>query len=73
MKKLISQLVLDDTYGNGNQIQSEYNNSYSLELLYPISNFQFEFSVRKTINQRFENKNTHRIGILTSFTIVNFC
>ena len=44
-------------------MQSEYSSSFSLELLHPIDNFQFEVSARRTINQRFANKNTHRFGI----------
>tara|TARA_B100000035_G_scaffold44693_1_gene33663 strand:+ start:2805 stop:4694 length:1890 start_codon:yes stop_codon:yes gene_type:complete len=58
-----TQLVLNTAYGNGNQMQSEYSSSFSLELLHPIDNFQFEVSARRTINQRFANKNTHRFGI----------
>jgi len=58
-----TQLVLNQAYGNGNQIQSEYNSSLSLEMLYPINSFQFELSLRRTINQRFANENTHRFGI----------
>jgi vitamin B12 transporter len=63
-KKLnFTQLVKDKTYGNGNQIQSEYHNSYSAELIYPLNNLQLEFSLRKTLNQKFDNQNTHRFGI----------
>ena len=63
-KKLnFTQLVKDKTYGNGDQMQSEYHNSYSAELIYPLNNLQLEFSLRKTLNQKFDNQNTHRFGI----------
>ena len=63
-KKLnFTQLVKDKTYGNGDQMQSEYYNSYSAELIYPLNNLQLEFSLRKTLNQKFDNQNTHRFGI----------
>lgn len=58
-----TQLVKDKTYGNGDQIQDEYGTSFSSEIIYPINNFQFELSIRRTINQRFSNQNTHRVGI----------
>ena len=58
-----TQLVEDDTYGNGNQMQKEYNGSFSTELIYPINNFQFDLSARRTINQKFSNNNTHRAGV----------
>ena len=63
-KKLnFTQLVKDKTYGNGDQMQSEYHNSYSAELIYPLNNLQLEFSLRKTLNQKFDNQNTHRFGV----------
>ena len=63
-KKLnFTQLVADKQYGDGDQMQGEYNNSYSSELIYPLKNLQFEFSLRKTINQKFDNQNTHRFGV----------
>ncbi|MAZ80087.1 MAG: hypothetical protein CMD72_05025 [Gammaproteobacteria bacterium] len=58
-----TQLVADKTYGNGDQMQGEYSNSYSTELIYPFKNLQFEFGLRKTTNQKFDNQNTHRFGI----------
>ncbi|MBT7542708.1 MAG: TonB-dependent receptor [Gammaproteobacteria bacterium] len=57
------QLVLDKTYGNGNQIQSEHSKSISAELLYPINNVQLEIGLRRTINQKFLNDDSHRFGI----------
>ena len=33
------------------------------ELIYPINNFQFDLSARRTINQKFSNNNTHRAGV----------
>ena len=63
-KKLnFTQLVADKEYGDGDQMQGEYNNSYSAELIYPLQNLQFEVGLRKTINQKFDNQNTHRFGI----------
>ena len=58
-----TQLVADKTYGDGDQMQGEYSNSYSTELIYPLKNLQFEFGLRKTTNQKFDNQNTHRFGI----------
>lgn len=58
-----TQLIEDDTYGDGNQMQKEYSGSFSAELIYPINNFQFDLSARRTINQKFSNNNTHRAGI----------
>ena len=58
-----TQLVADKTYGDGDQMQGEYSNSYSAELIYPLKNLQFEFGLRKTTNQKFDNQNTHRFGI----------
>ena len=63
-KKLnFTQLVKDKTYGDGDQMQGEYNTSYSAELIYPLENLQFELGVRRTLNQKFDNQNTHRFGI----------
>ena len=63
-KKLnFTQLVKDKTYGDGDQMQSEYNSSYSTELIYPLKNLQFELGLRRTLNQKFDNQNTHRFGI----------
>ena len=58
-----TQLVLDQQYGNGNQKQREYSGSYSLEILYPIDNFQFEVSGKRSINQKFSNNKSHRVGL----------
>ena len=58
-----TQLVLDKTYGNGDQMQGEYSNSFSAELLYPINNIQLEIGLRRVINQKFLNNNLHRFGI----------
>ena len=44
-------------------MQGEYNNSYSAEFIYPLENLQFELGVRRTLNQKFDNQNTHRFGI----------
>ena len=57
-----TQLVLDQSYGNGNQNQAEYNGSFVSELIFPYKNTQFEISLRRTINQKFDNNNTHRVG-----------
>ena len=57
-----TQLVLDQSYGNGNQNQAEYSGSFVSELIFPYKNTQFEISLRRTINQKFDNNNTHRIG-----------
>ena len=63
-KKLnFTQLVKDKTYGDGDQMQGEYNSSYSTELIYPLENLQFELSLRRTLNQKFDNQNTHRFGV----------
>ena len=63
-KKLnFTQLVKDKRFGDGDQMQSEYNNSYSAEFIYPLENLQFELGVRRTLNQKFDNQNTHRFGI----------
>jgi len=63
-KKLnFTQLVKDKTYGDGDQMQGEYNSSYSAEFIYPLENLQFELGVRRTLNQKFDNQNTHRFGI----------
>ncbi len=63
-KKLnFTQLVKDKRFGDGDQMQSEYNNSYSVEFIYPLENLQFELGVRRTLNQKFDNQNTHRFGI----------
>ncbi len=63
-KKLnFTQLVKDKRFGDGNQMQGEYNNSYSAEFIYPLENLQFELGVRRTLNQKFDNQNTHRFGI----------
>ncbi len=63
-KKLnFTQLVKDKRFGNGDQMQGEYNNSYSAEFIYPLENLQFELGVRRTLNQKFDNQNTHRFGI----------
>jgi len=63
-KKLnFTQLVKDKRFGDGDQIQGEYNNSYSAEFIYPLENLQFELGVRRTLNQKFDNQNTHRFGI----------
>ena len=57
-----TQLVLDQSYGNGNQNQAEYSGSFVSELIFPYKNTQFEISLRRTINQKFDNNNTHRVG-----------
>ena len=57
-----TQLVLDRSYGNGNQNQDEYSGSFVSELIFPYRNTQFEISLRRTINQKFDNNNTHRVG-----------
>ena len=63
-KKLnFTQLVKDKRFGDGDQMQGEYNNSYSAEFIYPLENLQFELGVRRTLNQKFDNQNTHRFGI----------
>ena len=63
-KKLnFTQLVKDKTYGDGDQMQGEYNSSYSAELIYPLKDLQFELGLRRTLNQKFDNQNTHRFGI----------
>ena len=63
-KKLnFTQLVKDKTYGDGDQMQGEYNSSYSAEFIYPLKSLQFELGVRRTLNQKFDNQNTHRFGI----------
>lgn len=63
-KKLnFTQLVKDKRFGDGNQMQGEYNNSYSAEFIYPLENLQFELGIRRTLNQKFDNQNTHRFGI----------
>ena len=63
-KKLnFTQLVKDKTYGDGDQMQGEYNSSYSAEFIYPLENLQFELGIRRTLNQKFDNQNTHRFGI----------
>ena len=42
-KKLnFTQLVKDKRFGDGDQMQGEYNNSYSAEFIYPLENLQFE-------------------------------
>ena len=58
-----TQLVLDQQYGDGNQKQREYSGSYSAEILYPIDNFQFEASGKRSINQKFSNNKSHRVGV----------
>ncbi|MFL2549588.1 MAG: TonB-dependent receptor plug domain-containing protein [Gammaproteobacteria bacterium] len=63
-KKLnFTQLVKDKRFGDGDQMQGEYNSSYSAEFIYPLENLQFELGVRRTLNQKFDNQNTHRFGI----------
>ena len=63
-KKLnFTQLVKDKSYQDGDQIQGEYSSSYSAELIYPLENLQFELGLRRTLNQKFDNQNTHRFGI----------
>ena len=58
-----TQLVLDQSYGNGNQNQDEYNSSLVSEFIFPYNKTQLEFSVRRTINQMFDNNNSHRVGV----------
>ena len=48
--------------GAGDQIQNEYNSSFASELILPFKNAQIELSLRRTINQRFINNNSHRVG-----------
>ena len=63
-KKLnFTQLVKDKSYDDGDQIQGEYSSSYSAEFIYPLENLQFELGLRRTLNQKFDNQNTHRFGI----------
>ena len=63
-KKLnFTQLVKDKSYGDGDQIQSEYSSSYSTEFIYHLEDLQFELGLRRTLNQKFDNQNTHRFGI----------
>ena len=63
-KKLnFTQLVKDKSYADGDQIQGEYSSSYSAEFIYPLENLQFELGLRRTLNQNFDNQNTHRFGI----------
>ena len=58
-----TQLVLDQTYGNGNQNQDEYSSSFVSEFIFPYKKTQLELSARRTINQMFDNNNSHRIGV----------
>ncbi len=58
-----TQLVLDQSYGNGNQNQDEYNSSFVSEFIFPYKKTQLEFSVRRTVNQMFDNNNSHRVGV----------
>jgi len=58
-----TQLVLDQQYGDGNQKQREYSGSYSLEILYPLDSFQFEVSGKRSVNQKFNNNKSHRVGV----------
>ncbi len=62
-KTNFTQLVKDKTYGDGDKMESEYSSSFSSEILYPINNFQFDLSLRRTLNQRFNNNNSHRFGV----------
>ena len=54
-----TQLVLDQSYGNGNQNQDEYSSSFVSEFIFPYKK-TLELSVRRTINQMFDNNNSHR-------------
>ena len=58
-----TQLVLNQAYGNGNQNQGEYSGSITSELILPWKDFQIELGYRKTINQKFNNNNSHRFGL----------
>ena len=57
-----TQLVLDQSYGNGNQSQDEYSSSFVSEFIFPYKKIQLELSARRTINQMFDNNNSHRVG-----------